>query len=270
MPVDSRGQKITFATEKENDRRYLRTVIVPVRRGDTMKKIASRYGFGEEADVWARMNNISSVRKVLTRKSVKIPGKARPSSSFSVLAGDEPPRVTNGYAKFDVMDRPGRTGLTTFKGYDPITLEVPIRFEAFVLQDGTSVEDAIEELERMAGRGNYKGAAVGPPGVIQVQTRDAAGNVVSLIPSNYQASAQNPSAPFWRVAGIEWDDSPLRDGKGRRIRQKAVVTLQQHTQVTTAIQNRSAAERARFKASQKKASRAEEAAVRAARRAARR
>jgi hypothetical protein len=215
------------------------------------------------------MNNISSITKKLTRNRVKVPGKARPSSGFSVLAGDQPPRVVGGYAKFATVDRPARTGLTTFTGYDPVTMEVPIQFDAFASRDGSSVEDAIAELERMAGRGAFAGAAVGPPAVIHVSTTDADGKVIPLIPLNYQTSSENESAPFWRVTGIEWDPDALRDRQGRRVRQKATVTIQQHTKVTTTIKNRSASERARWRKSQSAASKAASAAERAARRAAR-
>jgi len=271
MPVDSRGrQLITFATEAEQDRRYIRYVWVPVRPNDTVKKIAARYGHPEDVRIIADMNGIGSVTKKLSRKRVKVPGSARPSGRIQVMAGEEAPQITGGYSKFSTLDRPARTGLTKFDGYDPVTMAVAIQFENWSGRDGSGIEGDIAQLERMAGRGDFKGAAVGPPAVIHVSTTNASGTVIPLIPLNYQRYPQNPSGPLWRVTNIEWDANPLRDSKGRRTRQKAVVTLQQHTRVSTAVQNRSASERARYRKSQRAASKAADAAEAAARRAARR
>jgi hypothetical protein len=55
---------------------------------------------------------------------------ANPSrnKTFAVLAGEGAPTVTGGYPKVQVIDRPQRIGLTVFQGYDPFTIDVPIRF----------------------------------------------------------------------------------------------------------------------------------------------
>jgi hypothetical protein len=59
--------------------------------------------------------------------------------------------------------------------------------------------------------------------------------IIPLIPLNYQWSLANPTAPTFRISGISWDASPLRDDQGRRIRQKAVISVVQFTPVTIVL-----------------------------------
>jgi hypothetical protein len=104
-------------------------------------------------------------------------------------------------------------------------MEVPIQFENVRgSREGLDIERDIALLERMAGRGNFEGAAIGPPPVVRVSTTNSKGEIVPLIPRGYQWSLQNPSAPLWRIAGIDWDtsvpDGVLRNDAGNRIRQK--------------------------------------------------
>jgi hypothetical protein len=250
MPVNALGQLISFAIEKDEDQRFRRWIWVPVKVGDTVNKIAGRRGHPEDVHDIKAENGIRSASKVLRhhprrkgdRLRIKVPGELRAALSFNVLAGDQPPRVTGGYAKFSTVDRPERVGLNRFDGYDPIGMEIPIRFEAGMYADGTTfsgaeVEHDIQLLERMAGRGNFKGSAVGQPPVIRISTTDGAGKLVSLIPENYQWTPDNPSAPLWRVAGIDWDSDPLRNEKGERVRQLATVTLSQYTRVALATRS---------------------------------
>jgi hypothetical protein len=246
MPVSKYGQLITFAIERDADLKLTKWRWVNTKRGDTVRKIATRLGHPELAREIADENLVRSVDTILNSppipgttllwnrqvKKLKVPALADPSLSFSVLAGDVPPQITGGYAKLSIVDRPGRVGVTMFEGYDPVTMEVPVRFETpRGSREGLQIEKDIALLERMAGRGDFPGAAVGPPPIIRVSTTDADGNIVPLIPRNYQWSPQNKTAPTWRVAGIEWDAEPRRNDAGNRIRQLAVVTLQQHTNV---------------------------------------
>lgn len=254
MPTSRLGQMITFAIELDEDRRYAAYIWVNVKRGDTVQKIASRRGHPEDARKIADLNRIRSVKAVLLHKPkrrgdhtrIRVPGTLRQSDVFHVLAGDTPPRVTGGYQKLDVVERPGRTGITRFVGYDPITYEVPIRFENFADggisgAEGAGVEDDIQLLEHMAGRGIGAGSAIGPAPIVRISTTSSSGKIVPLIPQNYQWSRQNPTAPLWRIANIDWDDNVpdgvLRNKAGNRIRQKATVTLQQYVRVTYAVKS---------------------------------
>jgi hypothetical protein len=230
------GQLITFAVEIDPDVPVTKWEWVDVKKGDTVQKVASRRGHPEDARRIADANGIRSVRSVFSghgRKKIKVPGES--NIVVRVLAGDSPPHITGGYAKLDIQDRPQRTGLTRFTGYDPVTMDIPIRFDTVAQGgQGVDIEDDIALLERMAGRGAYPGAAVGPPPIVRISTTNARGEIVPLIPANYQWSLANPGAPLWRIQNpIDWDDSVpagvLRNDAGNRIRQLATVTVQQHT-----------------------------------------
>ena len=249
MPLDRLGrQQITFAIEKDNADNQ-EWIWHNVRKGDTVARIAADRGHPELARAIADANGIRNVRSVLGRSRVRVPGKARAADAFDVVAGERPPTIVDGYAQFEVTDRPGRAGLTTFTGYQPMVMEVDVIFSSDDVTAGWSskesadVEEAIRLLERMAGRGRgFSGASTGPPPVIRASTTNAQGAVVPLIPHNYQSSAQNPSAPLWRVAGIDWGRAE-RNRYGGRIYQEATIRLQQHVRVN--LLSRSAAERAK-------------------------
>jgi hypothetical protein len=250
MPRSDIGQLITFGVEVDQDQRFQRWVWVDVKIGDTVQKIASRRGHPEDARRIADENNIRNARKVLRqakaagfgqpifsgRTQIKVPGELK-GAGFNVLAGDQPPRIVGGYAKLGILDRPELVGITTFEGYDPITMEVPIRFLGNPGGDGSNVERDIAFLERLAGRGDFAGAGQGPPPVIRLSTTGPRGGVVPLIPDNYQWSKQNPTAPLWRVSEIEWDAEPRRLDNGNRIDQLATVLVQQHTRINLAVRS---------------------------------
>jgi hypothetical protein len=246
MPRNRYGQLISFAIDQDDDQRFAHWITIKIKHGTTVQKVAGERGHPKDARAIADKNGIRSVRSKLSRHTLKVPGNLIAAASFHVLAGDQPPRPVSGYAKFSVLDRSQRVGLTTFDGYDPFSLEVPIRFEAFVDGAGLDIERDIALLERMAGRGSFPGAAVGPPPIIRVSTTNAKGEVVPLIPANYQWSPRNPTGPLWRVAGIEWDEDAKRNAAGNRVRQLAVVTLQQHTRIC--LLDRSVTARAKARA----------------------
>lgn len=245
------GQQITFASEIDPDQKYTSYVWVRARHGDTIRMIAARRGHPETARDIAALNNIRSITmKLKQHRLLRLPGTLVPTLSFNALAGDEPPTVKDGYAVFSTVNRPGRTGITRFDGYNPIALDVPIRFEGWGDQDdGSFIEDQIEVLERMAGRGQYHGSGSGPPAVVRVSVTDGSGRIVPLVPTTYQWTPQNPTAPLWRIAGVAWGknswsgQSALRSPGGYRLRQDATVTIQQYTPIILAA--RSAAARAK-------------------------
>lgn len=244
MPKGRYGQLITFSTERDEDQRLSKWVWVHARKGETVRKIATRRGHPEDARRIADENKIRSASKVLKKgRRIKVPGEAKATAGFSAYAGDQPPRITSGYAKLSILDRPNRMGLVQLDGYDPMEMEVPLRFLADDMTNGTHVERDCTKLEQLAGRGQFHGTASGPAAIVRVSTTDGNGYVVPLIPSNYQWSHQNPSAPIWRIASIDWDADPRRDGHGRRVDQQATVTLWQHTRINLTV--RSASHRAK-------------------------
>lgn len=218
---------------------------VGVKRGQTVAKVAARRGHPEDARVIADKNGIRSINSKFGRdRRLLVPQDLKEDLSFDVLAGEGAPTVTDGYQKLTTVDRPMATGISVFEGYNPITLEIPIWFEA-VRRNGVDVERDIKLLEKMAGRGAGTVHGDGPAPIVRVSTTDNAGKVVPLIPSNYQWTAKNSTAPVYRVGGIDWDSSPIRNSAGNRIRQLATVTLVEHTKLD--LLSRSAAKRSRQK-----------------------
>lgn len=155
------------------------------------------------------------------------------SYSFFVLAGDGSPTITAGFVKLNILDRPQRKGFTIPSGYDPITMDVPIQFEAVMAQPTgqfaitADVEYDIATLEWMAGRGkrfaatssNGVGApATGDPPLVLVASYDGSGNETNLIPPNVQGVQ-------WVISNIDYDTAAYRNRSGDRIRQAATVTL---------------------------------------------
>jgi hypothetical protein len=261
MPVSRLGQLITFAIETDADQHFENYAWVNLRVGDTVRKVAARRGHPELASTIAKMNGVRHVGTVLLhhprrkrdRHRLKVPGTLRQGGSFSVLAGDGPPTITAGYAKSTVQDRPGRTGIAQFVGYDPMQMDIPVRFDVVSTDNtrsgpyGADLEAQIALLERMAGRGNFPGAATGPPAVIRISSTDSLGRVVPLIPKNYQWSSTNSHAPVWRISDIQWDntvpDGVRRNAHGNRILQKATITVQQYKSIS--FKERSATTRSR-------------------------
>lgn len=227
----SLGQKITFELEDVTREAWVDAQVTGAR--NTVSKITAFHGIRSRAREVADRNKIHSVFSKLSRKSIQVPlPRKTVGGKLEVLAGDTPPRIVEGYAKFDVVDRPSRAGLTHFLGYDPVVMEVPIRFEWQTLSpggepEGEDIEDDIALLERMGGRGVGPGATIGRPGRVRVSTSNN-GNPVPLIPRNYQPGRQNPNPPVWVVSDIAWDEAPWRNRAGNRIRQLAVVTLMQY------------------------------------------
>jgi hypothetical protein len=275
MPVSRRGQMISFSIEKDPDMRFAKWKRIPVKANQTIAKIAAKYGNPEDAVTIKNKNRVrGGVNYVLLKKlprhatkaqrkafkkrrqyrTILVPGNFSDNVVFHVLAGDAPPSITSGYAKFNQVTRPERASLLAFDGYDAIEMKVPIRFESNSVGPGgtkeakhegdQNIENDCALLERMAGRGQFEGAAFGPPAIITVSTTGSDNKQNALIPAAYQVSPQNPKGHRWRVVGIDWDDgSALRNQYGNRIRQLATVTLWEH--VDLRLKTRSAVKRAR-------------------------
>jgi len=247
-------QMITFAIEYDPDQPAGAVFFVRAKQNSTIQQICALRGHPEMAMKVAKVNGVRSITARLKHgERIKLPATLKQSELLHVPADDPPPVPTAGYAKFQVVDRIGATGILQFTGYDPITLPIPIQFLAqettaplgtfFGPQgspnsgEGTSVESDCALLERMAGRGPFTGAAQGPPCVLRISSTRGDGSIAPLIPASYQWSAQNPAAPLFRITDIAWDATPRRNDEGRRTVQKCVVTLQQYTPLFTGIRS---------------------------------
>jgi hypothetical protein len=256
--VSQFGQMISFGIEDGGDQRFSGVRTITVQKGnDTVRKICKN---AVHPDLEARVLRLNAIRNPTTKlaigRRVRIPDRMRDSQSFHVLADDQPPRITSGYSKIGVIDRTERCGISVFQGYDPIVIEIPVRFEAedrsgsWAGADGSQIEKDIQLLEQMAGRGIIAGAAIGAPPIIRIQTRDNAGNFVGLIPRAYQWTRGNPNNQFYWISGIDWDADALRNRQGERIRQRATITVTQY--VTPDTLAPSAAERVKALTPKKK------------------
>jgi hypothetical protein len=264
MPAGPKGQQISLAAVMDANATAQITK-TKATKNSTPATIAAGYSRPDLAATIAKLNNLrSSYAKFLPGQVVKLPGLS--ILNLDVLCDDIAPTITDGYAIFETVTRPGRTGVNKFDGYNPLEMVLTLDFEAFgdsALTDpgpGAQIEANIRTLERMAGRGQFSASGAQVPPVVRASCLDNKGGVVWLIPSSYQWSNSNKAAPQWRITDIAWDNSdpdsgggsgsappPLRDTFGQRIRQQVVVTLTQYTPVWSAITSVSA--RAQAKAS---------------------
>lgn len=148
--------------------------------------------------------------------------------SFTCLAGDGAPTITDGFAQINVVARPRQKAYTQPAGYNPIVMTIPIRFEAAIVPSSPStnavaVERDIQILEGMAGRGKFVSSnqsvhtAEGDPPIVQVYGVSAK-SPSNLIPKNLHGLS-------WVISGLEYDQNPVRNHTGNRRRQDVTVTL---------------------------------------------
>jgi hypothetical protein len=151
------------------------------------------------------------------------------SPPIEVLAGEGAPTPSGGYAKWAHIPRPQRKALTILEGYEPFVLTVPILFDAVrLVSRREDVETAIQWLEWMGGRGIKFGGmpyhpAEGDSPLVIVYASDGEGNESPLVPKPFQTKDLR-----WVIDDITWDEHPIRDRAGARIRQAAVVKLLEH------------------------------------------
>lgn len=131
------------------------------------------------------------------------------------------PTLTGGGAKWNTIDRPQRTGLTTFAGYDPMQISIPVLFDNFVV--GTTIQDDVDMLWLMWGRG---------PGAANASSHKAApviGVTGDLMPPITQASSTNPGPPNWVITAIDEDGaSAVHNSAQHLVRLAVVVSLQEY------------------------------------------
>lgn len=155
-------------------------------------------------------------------------GSALQEYWVEVLAGNGAPTITDGFARWAIVDRPQRVGMTVLQGYNPIVMEVPILFDCVMQREANQAPDIeypIQALEWMGGRGKLY-TQVGHPGqgdspLVSLYSANAKGAETPLIPLNCQDLD-------WVITSISYDTGALRNPAGGRIRQAATVTLTQH------------------------------------------
>src|SRR5215472_9578537 len=195
MPTKNGLQMITFETVSEPSALNAKKQWIHAKRGATPLNIAAGLGHPEWASVIAKNAGVrSTTTKLKEGFRVRVPTRSA-GNSLNVLCDDLPPNITDGYAQYEIVARPGRTGVNKFDGFNPVVMTLNIRFEAYLSRDGSGVEIAIGKLERMAGRGAFAGSGHGPPAIVAITTTNDKGHVVPLIPAIYQSTG--PSSPLW-------------------------------------------------------------------------
>jgi hypothetical protein len=262
MSSDRIGQKIAFSIVYDEDQKYSDYIVYKLKPGDTVAKVCTARKVPRMAAQVARLNQVANVNSVLRhrrkryrsgpkkgrlikyphdRKTIRLPGTMKLSDRFEAY-GDfsgRAPRVEAGYAKIEPVDRPGRTGISHFTGYDPVRMTIPLTFDAWRRTGDrddpgpNALEDRMDLLERMAGRGDFHGAARGTPALLDISVFDNDHHHVWLIPKNYQWTSDNDDAPLWRIVALDWDENPIRNTRGNRMRQDVTVTVEAYTHVAT-------------------------------------
>lgn len=145
-----------------------------------------------------------------------------PALSVKVLMDEAGCVITGGYGGWELIDRPRRVAVTMWQGRQPYQMTAAIIFDGF--RENDDVEIAIANLERMALPFGKE-----PPPVHVLGT----------------AVPHGGDQMKWIIQEIAWGDK-IRNSRGRRLRQHAVVTLSGFVEVDR-IQLRSA-KKARKKA----------------------
>ena len=156
-----------------------------------------------------------------------------PRLTVAVIVAGDTPTITDGGGGWDTIDRPGRTGLTWWRGRNPLAYEIPVIFDALWTNNGSMIEDDIADLELMWGRGIPPGKkwSIQPPAV-------GIWSPGGIIPMAYRSfDDHNPGGPLWVVNDIAYG-AAIRNDAGNRIRQEATISLLQLVQ--SSVQGKSA------------------------------
>jgi hypothetical protein len=137
----------------------------------------------------------------------------RRTISIKCLLGPDPIAVTDGYAKWEVIDRRKRRGITEWTGTNPLVVELAFVIDYFSSTEdnpGLACEEDIRDLETMAGL--IEGGDVKPPEIV------------------WEANGPHDNAEAshltWVIKDLKWGDAMYTDA-GNRIRQAGTLQLLQ-------------------------------------------
>lgn len=137
------------------------------------------------------------------------------SNAFSCRLGNDVPRVTDGYAGWAITQRPRQRGLTEWKGNNPLTMTIPVLFDALlddargIANSAYNLEQDIRKLEKMAGLD----ADTNEPPQVKFHANGAVPN-----------DEHDASQLTWVIYGIDWGDA-VRNAYGNRVRAEATITV---------------------------------------------
>lgn len=151
------------------------------------------------------------------------------SVTFTSYFGDGPALVTEGYAGWQIEQRPKDVGVTVWKGRNPMAIEIPFVIDNLGLWDskysddrGAQTEDEVKNLEQLSGIGGRSQ----PP----ICCVDGGG----LIPHDFTIYSKHR----WVIEGISWDRNlEVRStASARRLRCGGVITIRQYIIATEMLQ----------------------------------
>lgn len=155
--------------------------------------------------------------------------------SFKVLAGEGSPTLTGGWVKLAKVQRFQRVSITVPEGYDPLTITIPVLFDAVVAKEvQEDIETDILKLEWMAGRTAHPTTEiVGEPPYVEVYSLSPSGTQTNLVPKQFQTVPG--ISQQWYITQLTYDANPLRATDGNRVRQLATIELTEIVLSPTAL-----------------------------------
>lgn len=127
-----------------------------------------------------------------------------PPDEINCLLGEAPPVLSGGYGGMETVRRPGRPGMTLWRGRDPFTLKVELVFDDF--KDNQSVEGKCNKIHRWA---TSSAPFSGPRGVKPISPAIDVPDVI------------------WQIKDIEWGEAIRAPQLQYRTRQLLAVTFQE-------------------------------------------
>lgn len=135
--------------------------------------------------------------------------------------GDGPWYMTQGYGGWDQVDIPGGRARAKWNGIDTPALSGPILLDG--LKTNTSVQDAVDVLEEMAG------LVIPTPdnGLRQTPAEPAVQKPPRLLVFGQAIPHSTSFVPTarWVVSDLQWNDPVVRNRAGTLVRQGATLTL---------------------------------------------
>lgn len=144
---------------------------------------------------------------------------AKPAFTVLCELGDQVPLPNDGYGGFETVDKEHDLALTKWAGFKPLQVELPLLLDNFA--DGKSIDDAVQLLEAMAGRGKRReGLSRGE----YVKPQPLIVNTAGV----WQNDAHNDPGGRWVINNLTWDAETITvNDHGNWIRAGVTVTLLQ-------------------------------------------
>jgi len=126
-------------------------------------------------------------------------------AAVKVLLGEEAPKITGSGAKWDVVDRRRRAGMTVYRGRDPVEQTISVLFDGYLARQPVDLDmAALDRMSRPTPTGSR------PP-------------LVHITGSVLRKDIKN-----WIISDVIWGDNVVKElieGSPATLRADAVITL---------------------------------------------